>query len=187
MNEIWRRYGEIWRKSRKCKRMRIWRVRKFGRNFDFSSPRWKIANFRKIWNIEEWSANSSIMSHLASHDSPAAYMFEGAGEPGIFSVPEPRGKLVIFLSPMAYMERERSEFFQFPGPIFFTCSFIFLHISSYILHIFLIFLHVSSYFLYIYYIKEFPNVTSSGVAGGGCTRKSWYYLAGHKTWNMSKE
>ena len=33
----------------------------------------------------------------------------------------------------------------------------------------------------------FSNVTSSGVleGGGGCTRKSWYYLAGHKTWNMS--
>jgi len=30
----------------------------------------------------------------------------------------------------------------------------------------------------------FPNVTSSG---GGRTRKSWYYLVGRKTWNMSKE
>ena len=31
-------------------------------------------------------------------------VFEGAGEPGIFSVTESRGKLGIFLSPRAYME-----------------------------------------------------------------------------------
>ena len=31
-------------------------------------------------------------------------VFEGAGEPGISSVPGPRGKLGIFLSPGAYME-----------------------------------------------------------------------------------
>ena len=38
-------------------------------------------------------------------------VFEGAGEPGIFSVPEPRGKLGIFVSPRAYIEEERSKFF----------------------------------------------------------------------------
>ena len=31
-------------------------------------------------------------------------VFEGAGEPGIFSVPEPGAKLGIFVSPRAYME-----------------------------------------------------------------------------------
>ena len=31
-------------------------------------------------------------------------MFEGAREPGIFSVSEPRGKLGIFPSPRAYMD-----------------------------------------------------------------------------------
>ena len=55
-------------------------------------------------------------------------MFEGAGEPGIFSVPEPRGMIKIFPSlraymvgrdrnlpsPGAYIERERSELFQVP-------------------------------------------------------------------------
>ena len=36
--------------------------------------------------------------------SPAACVFEGAGEPGIFSVPEPRVKLGIVPNPRAYME-----------------------------------------------------------------------------------
>ena len=31
-------------------------------------------------------------------------VFEGAGEPGIFSVPEPRGKLGIFSNPRACMK-----------------------------------------------------------------------------------
>ena len=35
-----------------------------------------------------------------------------------------------------------------------------------------------------YLFKESPNVTSSR-GRGGCTRESWYYLEGHKTWNMS--
>ena len=35
--------------------------------------------------------------------APAA-VFKEAGEPGIFSVPEPRKKLGIFLSPRAYTE-----------------------------------------------------------------------------------
>ena len=39
--------------------------------------------------------------HLALRLRP---VFEGAGEPGIFSVPEPRGKIGIFPSPGAYVE-----------------------------------------------------------------------------------
>ena len=31
-------------------------------------------------------------------------VFERSGEPGIFQIPEPRGKLGIFPSPRAYME-----------------------------------------------------------------------------------
>ena len=31
-------------------------------------------------------------------------MFDGVGEPEIFSAPEPRGKLGTFLSPKAYVE-----------------------------------------------------------------------------------
>ena len=76
-----------------------------------------------------------------------------------------------------YYEGEKSEFFQV-----LKCQIqyidIFLHISSYFLHIpshfphiltyfrhFFIFLLIPSYFdifLHIYYIKKFPNVTSSG-------------------------
>ena len=37
--------------------------------------------------------------------------------PKIFSVPEPRGRFENFLSPRAYIEGERSEYFQVPGPL----------------------------------------------------------------------
>ena len=70
-----------------------------------------------------------------------------------------------------------------------TCFFIFLHIFDILLHIFHIclhifhiflhifdiFLHILGIFLHIVYIKEFPNVTSSG---GECTRESWLYTPG---------
>ena len=53
---------------------------------------------------------------------------------------------------------------------------IFLPIFHIFFHIFDVFLHISPYFLQIYYIKEFPNVTSSGQ--GGCTRESLNYPLG---------
>ena len=44
--------------------------------------------------------------HFALRLRPA---FDGAGEPGIFSAPEPRGKLGIFPSPRAHMEENEER------------------------------------------------------------------------------
>jgi len=47
---------------------------------------------------------------------PLRPVFEGAGEPRMFSVPTPRKKLGIFPSPRAFIEGENLDFFQVPKP-----------------------------------------------------------------------
>ena len=66
-------------------------------------------------------------------------VFEGAEEPGIFSVPEPRESLGIFPSPSAYMEGERSK----------SYSCIFLHIFPSYFFVFPVYSFVFSTYFFI--------------------------------------
>ena len=114
-------------------------------------------------------------------------------------VPQDSGRARNFLKSQSLRGGSGVEFFQVPRPIYreniLTYFFKFFHIFDILLHILHIiipsyFLHIPSYFLHIptyfdiflhiYFIKEFPNVTSSrkGRVVGGCTRKYWNYTLG---------
>ena len=91
-------------------------------------------------------------------------------------------ELGIFVSPRAcmdvpaYMGGGNLRFLSSSSAYMVVPDSIYRHISSYSFILFLtyffifstysfIFLHISSYYLHVYYIKEFPNVTSSRVGG----------------------
>ena len=76
-------------------------------------------------------------------------VFEEAEEPGIFSVPEPKGKLGIFPSPIAYIERDSP--FRGGELKIFLLLMNFPHISYICLHIFHIFLYISHHLAELFY------------------------------------